>query len=253
MRKQSSNWLKILKNSLKESKELTLERGLLIAMHSPADIKEIRRSLAALRVEQRERIATAMLRLLQHPACLANVEARIGAVNTMLAMPKEASDGLKQILKSRSQTAIEVQFTVFVFMPSAVALSPARDVRRLKELRREYLERPISAEVALQAAYGMTLEALNWRTIKDLVYTFLHCRPLVSRDAALSALTSACRHLSPKMKMRALQALESGMKLQRNSRLRRSAAEIVERDFAVTPSSGSRKARRTRQAARSRR
>jgi hypothetical protein len=105
-------------------------------------------------------------------------------------------------------------------MPSAIAELPRTQARRLEKLRTDYLQRPVSSEAASQAAYGMTLNSLQWRMLERLLRIYSHSPSQVSRIAALGALESAHSKVGRTLKVRLSRELKKRLTSQRNRRLR---------------------------------
>lgn len=177
-------------------------------------------ALSSLSPGEREVLCDAMFGVLEHPRHSLNGYARVGAVNTILAMPSHALRRLRRILSKRTPSAAEVHFTVFVFMPSAIAELPKSEARELERIRDDYLRRPVSSEAASQAAYGMTLFSLEWKTMRKLLGIYSHSPSQVSRMAARDALESAYFHLGRRLKLRLFRELKRRLAKQRNRRLR---------------------------------
>jgi hypothetical protein len=138
----------------------------------------------------------------------------------MLAMPSHSATSLRRILRKRTFSAKEVQLSVFVFMPSAIAELPPNEARKLEELRDDYLSEPVSSEAASQAAYGMTLFSLEWKTMRKLLDIYSNSPSQVSREAALSALESAYFHIGRQLRARLSRELKRRVTKQRKRRLR---------------------------------
>jgi hypothetical protein len=219
MPRPSSNWLRTFLNRSR-SKRLTLKGNLLLAKRAPTAGPKIVSALSSLSPAEREVICDGMFRVLEHPRHSLNLDARIGAVNVVLAMPSYSVPRLRRLLAKRSRGALEVQFTVFVFIPMVIdALRPAES-RLLEKVRIDYLRRPASEEAASEAAYGMTLDGPDRRVVKRLLGIYSESPSLVSRMAALDALKSSHFHMDGRVKSYIIRELKKRRERQRDRRLR---------------------------------
>lgn len=228
MPRQSNNWLIELRNNRSISRKLTLSESLLLAKQSPGDIAQIIRTLSSLSSAERNVICDGMFRVLEHPRHSLNLSARVDAVNVVLAMPSHSVHRLRRILSQRTLSATEVQFTVFVFLHAAFEALPPTEAGLLEKLRSDYLRRPSSSWAAFQAAYGMTVFSVEWKTLKGLLGIYSHSPSVISRDSALSALESAFKYLARPAKARLMNELKRRSLRQRNRPLRRHAERVLE-------------------------
>jgi len=207
---------------------VTLKESLLLAKQQPGDIAQIIRTLSSLSAAERNVICEGMFCVLEHPRHSLNESARIDAVNVVLAMPAHSVPRLRRILSGRTLSAAEVQFTVFVFMPSAIDALPLAEATLLEKLRDDYLRRPGSGGAASQAAYGMTLYSSGWKVLNKLLDIYSKSPSLVSREAALDALGSAYRYLAKPDKAWLMNELKKRSLRQRNWPLRQHAEWVLE-------------------------